>query len=100
MQEERDRYISFENIDCYNNAIEVLDAMKELFELKPESKNSFWVKFETMLPNDYKTIYAKDGCQDILYLVCANVFYISELFEENDFAKGVEILSRAEFECC
>ena len=31
MEEVRDRYISFHNIDCYENATEVLDALYELF---------------------------------------------------------------------
>ncbi len=34
----RDRYVTFSNIDCYKNAIEVLDAMNELFEMVPEAK--------------------------------------------------------------
>ncbi len=37
----RDRYISFENIDCYKDAANVLDAMYELFEQIPKSKDKF-----------------------------------------------------------
>ncbi len=33
MQEVRDRYVSFANIDCYENATEVLNALYELFTL-------------------------------------------------------------------
>lgn len=98
--EVRDRYISFENIDCYKNAVEVLDAMDELFLLKPESKNEFWISFLEKIPENYSKEYVKDGCKDILYLVCSNVFYISDLFEEFDFDKGIKLLDIAELECC
>jgi len=100
MNKAKDRYVSFNNIDCYNNAIKVIDAMKELFELNKQSKNSFWVNFEKKLPKDYTKVHAKDGCHDILYLVCANVYYISDLFEEYDFEKGIKLLDKAELECC
>lgn len=100
MNEIRDRYISFDNIDCYNNAIKVLDAMYELFESNPASKNSFWKNFEKQLPKDYKIEYSKGDSKDILYLVCANVFYISDLFDEYDCEKGILLLDRAELECC
>ncbi len=100
MKKTRDRYVSFENIDCYNNAIEVIDAMKELFDLHKESKNDFWVSFEEKLPEDYNKEYTKDGSHDILYLVCANVYYISDLFEEYEFEKGIKLLEKAEMECC
>lgn len=100
MSEVVDRYITFENIDCYKRAVEVLDAMKELFVIEPESKNELWIKFEEQLPDDYHNEYTKEGCKDILYLVCSNVFYISDLFEEFDFDKGITLLERAELECC
>lgn len=95
-----DRYVTFENIDCYKRAVEVLDAMKELFALEPQSKNEFWVRFEEQLPLDYHNEYTKEGWKDILYLVCSNVFYISDLFEEYDFEKGIAFLDKAELECC
>ncbi|QOG11691.1 N(2)-fixation sustaining protein CowN [Arcobacter sp. FWKO B] len=100
MNTNRDRYITFSNIDCYQNAIEVLDCMFELFNLYPEAKNDFWIRFENQLPNNYKSNYCKEGCLDILYLVCSNVFYISDLFDEYDFEKGIDILQKAELECC
>lgn len=100
MCEVRDRYITFENIDCYKNAVDVLDSMFELFKNVPQAKNDFWTKFETELPQEYHENYIKEGCKDILYLVCSNVFYISDLFEEYNFSKGIELLDRAELECC
>ena len=52
MEEVRDRYISFHNIDCYENATEVLDALYELFTLHPETHNAFWERFETLIPKN------------------------------------------------
>lgn len=100
MNETKDRYVSFENIDCYKNAVAVLEAMNELFALEPESKNEFWVNFQEQIPENFTEEYVKEGCKDILYVICSNVFYISDLFEEYDFEKGIALLDRAELECC
>lgn len=100
MSESKDRYITFSNIDCYENAALVLDAMNELFELKPESKNELWVNFMQKIPKNYREVFKENNDHDTLYLVCANVFYISDLFEENDFDKGMEVLDQVELECC
>lgn len=100
MEQTRDRYISFHNIDCYENATQVLDAMYALFELFPESKDAFWIRFETLIPQDYKTVFAKKDSKDILYHICSHVFYLSTLFEEYDFQEGIELIEKAELECC
>ncbi|UFH58488.1 N(2)-fixation sustaining protein CowN [Sulfurovum mangrovi] len=96
----RDRYVTFQNIDCYENASMVLDAMKELFTLEPKSKNGFWVNFMEKIPENYKEVYAKDKHRDTLYQVCSNVFYIFDLFEAYDFEKGIELMDQCEYECC
>ncbi len=96
-----ERYISFKNIDCYKNTFLVLDAMNELFEKEPESKNPFWEHFMDKIPQNYHEVFAKEGdSKDILYHVCANVFYIFDLFEDYDFDKGVDLMDRCELECC
>jgi len=100
MVQEKDRYITFNNIDCYENAALVLDAMNELFLLKPESKNELWKKFMQMIPSNYREVWAKGEEKDTLYLVCANVFYIHDLFDEFEFKKGTEVLDQVELECC
>lgn len=101
MQSEiRDRYISFENIDCYENAINVLKMMDELFEVKPKSKNAFWERFFENIPQNYEEEFALENNKDILYHVCSNVFYISDLFEAYDYEKGIEYLDQCELECC
>ncbi|MDD2791360.1 MAG: N(2)-fixation sustaining protein CowN [Sulfurimonas sp.] len=97
---EKDRYISFENIDCYNNAKLVLDAIYELFVDIPEAKNEFWERFETKLPEDYANTPLDDLGRDTLYQVCSNVFYIEELFERFEFQKGLDALQVTEFDCC
>lgn len=96
----RDRYVTFENIDCYRNAVEVLDAMHELFTKNTEAKNEFWERFLDNIDSNYHEVYSKAECKDILYHVCSNVFYISDLFEEYKFEKGIELLEIAEMECC
>jgi hypothetical protein len=100
MEETRDRYVTFANIDCYKNAVDALDAMKALFEEYPQAYNSFWERFYEHIPENYADCYEKEGYKDILYYVCSNVFYISDLFEEYDFEQGIEVLDRAELECC
>lgn len=96
----KDRYVSFENIDCYNYAQDVLSAMEELFTQHPDAKNEFWDRFMTKLPNDYKNNPIDEGGKDTLYQVCSNVFYFEELFENYDFEAGLEALKVTEFDCC
>jgi hypothetical protein len=57
----KDRYVSFENIDCYNNAQAVLEAMEELFSLHVDAKNEFWERFLSKLPDDYKNNPIDEG---------------------------------------
>ena len=96
----KDRYVTFDNIDCYNDAKNVLDSMYELFSTIPESKNAFWERFETKLPDNYQTTPVDELGRDTLYQVCSNVFYIEELFETYEFEKGLEFLKTTEFDCC
>lgn len=96
----RDRYISFANIDCYENATAVLDALYELFTLHPEAKNELWRRFETLIPTNYKEVFAKKDSKDILYHICSHVFYLSQLFEDYHFEKGIALMEKAELECC
>ena len=100
MEAKKDRYVTFVNIDCYENAKAVLDAMYELFTLYPQAKNPFWERFETRLPDDWANSPIDEGGKDTLYQVCSNVFYFEELFDEYDFDKGLRLLSTAEYDCC
>ncbi|RXJ99667.1 N(2)-fixation sustaining protein CowN [Arcobacter sp. CECT 8986] len=96
----RDRYVTFNNIDCYKDAANVLDALYELFEKTPEARNSFWERFDTFIPENYHEVLAKENEKDILYHICSNVFYIFDLFEDYDFEKGIELLDTVEIDCC
>jgi len=100
MSNKKDRYVTFNNIDCYANAALVLDAMNELFSQIPESKNELWVRFMEKIPKNYKVVFKENNDHDTLYLVCANIFYISDLFDEYEFEKGFEVLDQVELECC
>lgn len=96
----KDRYISFENIDCYEDAKSVLDAMHKLFAQNPEAYDKFWERFKSKLPKDYTNNPIDELGRDILYEVCSNVFYIEELFEKYNFEEGMKLLQCAEFDCC
>jgi N(2)-fixation sustaining protein CowN len=96
-----ERYVSFENIDCFENACVVVDNMLRVLE-NPEHMNLYWKKILPMIPEQaYKARNAKlDESEVLLYLICSNVFYIEELFENADDAQGLAALKRCELECC
>ena len=96
----RDRYVSFKNIDCYENASMILDAMCKLFESEPKSKNEFWTRFMEMIPENYREVFSAREHKDTLYQVCSNLFYIYDLFEEYDFEEGITAMELCELECC
>ncbi|MBN2965444.1 N(2)-fixation sustaining protein CowN [Sulfurospirillum sp. T05] len=92
-----ERYVSFENIDCFENACCVVDEVLFLLKEKPEATNPFWEKFVKKIPPAY---YTRTPDEDVLYLVCANVFYLEELFENHDHEEGLLAMEKAEIECC
>ncbi|CAE10119.1 hypothetical protein WS1017 [Wolinella succinogenes] len=92
-----DRYVTFERIDCFKNAHEVVSNALRVLEANPEMKNPFWEKFCSKIPDSF---YSYTPQEDLLYLVCANVFYLEELFDEAEDEEGQAIMSRCEFECC
>lgn len=79
---------------------EILDALYELFSLHLEAKYALWMRFETLLPNNYKAVFSKYDSKDILYHICSHVFYLFALFEEYNFEKGIILMGKAELECC
>ncbi len=95
-----ERYISFKNIDCFNNALEVLDLMVETTK-EPKNDNPYWQKIRSSLPEGYtKRDPEFDKKEELLYIVCSNVFYLEELFEDAGCEEGLEALNRCELECC
>jgi hypothetical protein len=91
-----DRYVTFLNIDCYQHASDVLDA---IIDVTGDEKNSnrFWEVFKEKIPQSY---YEKRSDEKVLYHVCASVFYIEELFEQSNHEIGLELMKNCEYQCC
>jgi len=95
-----ERYVSFENIDCFENACLVIDEMFKVIEAS-EHVNLYWKKIIPTIPQAYYDRNSKaDEKEALLYLVCSNVFYLEELFENVDHEPGLNALRRCELECC
>jgi hypothetical protein len=68
-------YISFKNIDCFENACVVIDNMLRVLE-NPKNMNIYWKKIVPMIPKAYYTRNAKDDTTEArLDLGCSNSFY-------------------------
>jgi len=95
-----ERYVSFANIDCFENACLVIDCLLRVLD-KAEHVNLYWKKIVPTIPKAY---YDRDPKADekeaLLYLVCSNVFYLEELFENEEDDAGLNALRRCELECC
>jgi len=95
-----ERYVSFENIDCFENACLVIDSLLRVTEAA-EHVNLYWKKVIPTIPQAYYTRKKEDDAKEaLLYLVCSNVFYLEELFEKEEDAQGQDALRRCELECC
>jgi len=93
-------YISFKNIDCYENACVVIDNLLRVLE-EPKNKNAYWDKVVSQIPKSYYTRSVKeDTSEELLYLVCSNVFYMIEFFEELEDEEAINSLDKCEQECC
>ena len=93
-------YVSFKDIDCFENACEVVDHLLRICKI-PEYNNAYWDKFITKIPPAYYSRNEKDDpTEALLYLVCSNAFYIIELFEEADDDDAIHALEKCEQECC
>lgn len=95
-----ERYVSFRNIDCFENACRVIDSLLRV-TAKAEHVNLYWKKIIPTIPQAY---YDRDPKADekeaLLYLVCSNVFYLEEFFENEEDDEGLDALKRCELECC
>lgn len=93
-------YISFKDIDCFENACSVIDNLLRLCK-NPQLNNAYWEKFITKIPEAYYSRDPKkDSTEALLYLVCSNAFYIIELFELADDDEAIHALEKCEQECC
>lgn len=91
-----DRYVSFMNIDCYQHASDVIDAIIEVTQ-NEKYNNLFWDSFKSKIPQTY---FDKNADEKVLYHVCASVFYIEELFETSNHLAGLELMKNCEYQCC
>ena len=93
-------YVSFKNIDCFENACVVVDNLLRLLE-KPENSNAYWEKFVKKIPEAY---YLRDAAKDpqelLLYLVCSSAAIIGEFFENIEDEEACHALEKCESECC
>ena len=88
-----DRYISFEGIECDDQARHVLACIRDCLE--QANRHPHWQPyFERKLVE-----IARMG-QDQLFFVGSQVNYIRELFEHHGHRQGLELLDRIEDECC
>ncbi|MGQ9372167.1 N(2)-fixation sustaining protein CowN [Azospirillum sp. ST 5-10] len=91
-----DRYVSFKGIDCADNAARVVARLRRHID-DPAKTNAFWERFKE------KLAVAGDPARrqaDGLCLLCANVYYIADLFEEQEDEEGLALLRKLEDECC
>ncbi len=89
----RDRYVTFEGLDCDENARLVVDRVLALSS-DPAHANAFWERFRA-------TREGRNGPpRDDLFLVHSNVYYIRELFEQCADQEALAMLQQVEEECC
>lgn len=93
-------YVSFKNIDCYENACVVIDNLLRVLET-PANRNAYWDKVVSKIPQGYYTRSNKDDKEEyLLYLVCSNAFYLIEFFEDLEDEEAIHSLELCEQECC
>ena len=101
LQRVDERYTSFENIDCFDNACKVIDNLLRVLE-DATLYNAYWEKYVPLIPKSYyepttSTLKAKE---DLLYFVCSKLFFIDELFDEAEDEVASHSMKLCEVECC
>lgn len=90
-----DRHVSFEGIDFEANMAAVLTHLRRYID-DPAFANPFWNRF-------LERLAAADSSErpfaDRLLLMHAHVYYMAELFEDQDDEEAVAALRRLEIEC-
>ncbi len=90
-----DRYVTFQGIDFEGNMEAVLTHLHRYID-DPAFTNAFWERFRERLATAEK---AERPMADRLLLMHAHVYYMAELFEENDDDEAIAALRRLEEEC-
>ena len=92
-QQNMDRYISFQGIDCDGKAHRIMNWVKQYIESPPH--HSPWPEyFQAKLRNRHSL------GQDDLFFVCSQINNINSLFEEYEDAKALNLLEQVEEDCC
>ena len=90
-----DRYVSFQNIDFEGNMQAVLGHLHRYID-NPKTGNAFWDRFKQRLIEAEK---GQNQRTDKLLLMHAHVYYMVELFEEQDDHEALDALRKLEEEC-
>lgn len=92
---QRDRYASFNGLDCEGQAERLL-ARVEMLIARPAVSNLFWQKFAAQV-----ALMRSGGGpnRDPLYLLHANVYYLRDLLEAHGGAEDLAALDLLEEEC-
>ncbi|MBS1184198.1 MAG: hypothetical protein H6Q99_4078 [Proteobacteria bacterium] len=90
-----DRYVTFGGIDFEGNMEAVLTHLHRYID-DPAFANPFWDRFRQRLA---VATEAERPVADRLLLMHAHVYYMAELFEDNDDAGALAALRRLEEEC-
>lgn len=90
-----DRYVSFQDIDFEGNMQEAMGHLLRYID-DPAFANPFWDRFKQRLAaaegND-------NAITDKLLLLHSHVYYMVELFEDNDDQQALAALHKLEKEC-
>ena len=89
------RYISFNTIDFDGNMRAVLGHLRHYID-DPEKTNALWERFKLRLD---KAEQEDLPVADKLLLLHSHVYYLVELFEDNDDTEALAALEKLEFEC-
>lgn len=90
-----DRYVTFQGIDFAGNMQAVLVHLGRYID-DPTFANPFWERFRQRLAVAEES---ERPVADRLLLLHAHVYYMAELFEDNDDADALTALRRLEEEC-
>ena len=90
-----DRYVSFLDIDFEGNIQAVLSHLRRYID-NPETGNAFWDRFKERLAKCEK---GEAGTADTLLLLHSHVYYMVELFEDQDDEVALTALKKLEEEC-
>lgn len=90
-----DRYVTFEGIDFEGNMAAVLGHLRRYID-DPAFANPFWQRFSERLAAAESS---DRPVADRLLLMHAHVYYMAELFEDQDDAAAIAALKRLEDEC-